>query len=47
MKTLEKRRKLNQILFIIAFINGKISSPVLLGELNIRVRPNESDTELE
>lgn len=38
MNTLEDRRKINQILFIASLINGKISSPKLLSELNIRAR---------
>lgn len=41
MITLEDRRKINQILFIMSLINGKIQSSKLLKELNIRVRNNE------
>jgi hypothetical protein len=41
MNTLEDRRKINQILFIISLIFGKISSPQLLNELNIKARNNE------
>ena len=41
MNTLEDRRKINQILFIMSLINGKIKSSKLLGELNIKVRNNE------
>lgn len=41
MNTIEDRRKINQILFIITLMNGKLSSPNLLKELKIRVRNNE------
>ena len=37
MNTLEDRRKINQIIFIVSLIFGKISSPSLLNELNIRI----------
>ena len=37
MNTLEERRKISQIMFIVSLIYDKISSPPLLGELNIRV----------
>lgn len=41
MNTLEDRRKINQIIFIISLMYAKITSPKLLSDLNFRVRQNE------